>query len=52
MSTLYTWGNCLNCNMYKPLKNGYCNDCQAENNNLNTPDFLKDLFNFGDNNEN
>lgn len=48
MKPIYTIGICQKCFKEKPLKNGFCVDCQEEYNGLELPEFMKDLFNFGE----
>ena len=38
----YELGICEKCKEAKPLRNGYCIDCQNE---IGLPDFFKDIFN-------
>lgn len=38
----YTLDKCLICGKYKALKNDICSDCDE---NIDMPDFFKDLFN-------
>ncbi len=46
----YKFGECIYCKLdNKPLKNGACVDC---NQKVELPDFFKDLFNKGEDNDN
>jgi len=45
----YKFGRCLYCNLDKPLKNGICVDC---NQKVELPEFFKDLFSKGADNDN
>ncbi len=37
----YTFGNCMYCKEYKPLKNNICIDCKDK---AEIPEFFQDLF--------
>ena len=39
---IYTFGMCKNCKENKPLKNGYCIDCEKKQPKM--PEFFKDIF--------